>query len=129
MRMSERQYSEFTGILSPVRKKTVVKRIEARPLKEMKLILQLMKIDFVSEYKFHETRQWRFDIAIPLLKIAIEYEGIMSRKSRHTTIIGYTKDCEKYNAATIAGWRVLRYNAINYKSLGDDLMSILLEMI
>jgi len=127
--MSERQYSEFTGILSPVRKKTVVKRIEARPLKEMKLILQLMKIDFVSEYKFHETRQWRFDIAIPLLKIAIEYEGIMSRKSRHTTIIGYTKDCEKYNAATIAGWRVLRYNAINYKSLGDDLMSILLEMI
>ena len=125
MRMSERQYSEFTGILSPVRKKTVVKRIEARPLKEMKLILQLMKIDFVSEFKFHETRQWRFDISIPSLKIAIEYEGIMSRKSRHTTIIGYTKDCEKYNAATIAGWRVLRYNAINYKSLGDDLMMLL----
>lgn len=123
--MSERQYSEFTGILSPVRKKTVVKRIEARPLKEMKLILQLMKIDFVSEFKFHETRQWRFDISIPSLKIAIEYEGIMSRKSRHTTIIGYTKDCEKYNAATIAGWRVLRYNAINYKSLGDDLMMLL----
>lgn len=125
MRMSERQYSEFTGILSPVRKKTVVKRIEARPLKEMKLILQLMKIDFIAEHRFHETRQWRFDISIPSLKIAIEYEGIMSRKSRHTTIIGYTKDCEKYNAATIAGWRVLRYNAINYKSLGDDLMMLL----
>ncbi len=123
--MSERQYSEFTGILSPVRKKTVVKRIEARPLKEMKLILQLMKIDFIAEHRFHETRQWRFDISIPSLKIAIEYEGIMSRKSRHTTIIGYTKDCEKYNAATIAGWRVLRYNAINYKSLGDDLMMLL----
>ena len=125
MRMSERQYSEFTGILSPVRKKTVVKRIEARPLKEMKLILQLMKIDFVAEHKFHEERKWRFDIAIPSLKIAIEYEGIMSRKSRHTTVTGYTKDCEKYNAATIAGWRVLRYNAINYKSLGDDLMMLL----
>ena len=125
MRMSERQYSEFTGILSPVRKKTVVKRIEARPLKEMKLILQLMKIDFIAEHRFHETRQWRFDIAIPSLKIAIEYEGIMSRKSRHTTVTGYTKDCEKYNAATIAGWRVLRYNAINYKSLGDDLMMLI----
>ena len=125
MRMSERQYSEFTGILSPVRKKTVVKRVEALPLREMKLVLQLLNIDFVSEFKFHETRQWRFDVAIPSLKIAIEYEGIMSRKSRHTTVTGYTKDCEKYNAATIAGWRVLRYNAINYRSAGADVESII----
>ena len=125
MRMTEKQYSKLTDILSPARKKTVVKRIEALPLREIKLVLQLMKVDFVSEYKFHETRQWRFDIAIPSLKIAIEYEGIMSRKSRHTTVTGYTKDCEKYNAATIAGWRVLRYNAINYQSLGDDLRLII----
>ena len=123
--MTAQQYTEFTGILSSVRKKTVVKRIEARPLKEMKLILQLMKIDFIAEYRFHETRQWRFDIAIPSLNIAIEYEGIMSRKSRHTTIKGFTQDCEKYNAATVAGWRVLRYNAINNKSLGDDLMMLI----
>lgn len=123
--MTAQQYTEFTGILSPVRKKTVIKRAEARPLKEMKLILQLMNIDFVAEHKFHEERKWRFDIAIPAQKIALEYEGIMSRKSRHTTVTGYTKDCEKYNAATIAGWRVLRYNAINYKSLGDDLRLII----
>lgn len=125
MRMSERQYSEFTGILSPVRKKTVIKRAEARPLTEIKLMLQLMNVDFVAEHRFHETRQWRFDIAIPAMKIAIEYEGIMSRKSRHTTVTGYTKDCEKYNAATIAGWRVLRYNAINYRSAGADVESII----
>ena len=125
MRMTEKQYSEFTGILSPVRKQTVVKRIEARPLKEIKLILQLLKIDFVAEYKFHETRKWRFDIAIPSMQVAIEYEGIMSRKSRHTTITGYSKDCDKYNAATIAGWRVLRYNALNYKSVGEDMMSLI----
>jgi hypothetical protein len=125
MRMTAKQYTGFTGILLPVTKKTAIKRTEARGLKEIKLILQLMKVDFVSEYKFHETRMWRFDIAIPSIKVAIEYEGIMSRKSRHTTVTGYTKDCEKYNAATIAGWRVLRYNAINYKSLGDDLMMLL----
>lgn len=123
--MSERQYSEFTGILSPVRKKTVIKRAEARPLTEIKLMLQLMNVDFVAEHKFHEERKWRFDIAIPSLKIAIEYEGIMSRKSRHTTITGYSKDCDKYNAATIAGWRVLRYNALNYKSVGEDMMSLI----
>lgn len=125
MRMTAKQYTGFTGILLPVKKKTAIKRTEARGLKEIKLILQLMKIDFIAEHRFHETRQWRFDIAIPSLKIAIEYEGIMSRKSRHTTVTGYTKDCEKYNAATIAGWRILRYNAINYKSLGDDLMMLL----
>ena len=123
--MSERQYSEFTGILSPVRKKTVIKRAEARPLTEIKLMLQLMNVDFVAEHKFHEERKWRFDIAIPSLKIAIEYEGIMSRKSRHTTVTGYTKDCEKYNAATIAGWRVLRYNVFNYRSAGADVESII----
>jgi len=123
--MTAKQYTEFTGILSPVRKKTVVKRIEARPLKEMKLILQLMKIDFIAEHRFHETRQWRFDIAIPAQKIALEYEGIMSRKSRHTTVTGYAKDCEKYNAATIAGWRVLRYNVFNYRSAGADVESII----
>ena len=125
MRMTAKQYTGFTGILLPVKKKTAIKRTEARGLKEIKLILQLMKIDFIAEHRFHETRQWRFDVAIPSLKIAIEYEGIMSRKSRHTTVTGYTKDCEKYNAATIAGWRVLRYNAINYKSLGDDLRLII----
>ena len=125
MRMSERQYSEFTGILSPVRKKTVIKRAEARPLTEIKLMLQLMNVDFVAEHKFHEERKWRFDIAIPSMKVAIEYEGIMSRKSRHTTVTGYTKDCEKYNAATIAGWMVLRYNALNYKSVGEDMMSLI----
>ena len=123
--MTEKQYSKLTDILSPARKKTVVKRIEALPLREIKLVLQLMKIDFIAEHRFHETRQWRFDTAIPSLKIAIEYEGIMSRKSRHTTVTGYTKDCEKYNAATIAGWRVLRYNAINYKSVGEDMMSLI----
>ena len=125
MRMTEKQYSKLTDILSPARKKTVVKRIEALPLREIKLVLQLMKVDFVAEHKFHEERKWRFDIAIPSLKIAIEYEGIMSRKSRHTTVTGYTKDCEKYNAATIAGWRVLRYNAINYKLVGEDMMSLI----
>ena len=125
MRMTEKQYSKLTDILSPARKKTVVKRIEALPLREIKLVLQLMKIDFIAEHRFHETRQWRFDVAIPSLKIAIEYEGIMSRKSRHTTVTGYTKDCEKYNAATIAGWRVLRYNVFNYRSAGADVESII----
>lgn len=74
------------------------------------------------EHKFHPTRKWRFDWAIPDLKIAIEYEGLHSAKSRHTTITGFSNDCEKYNAAALLGWIVLRYTANTYKKASTDLI-------
>lgn len=74
-----------------------------------------------KEYKFHPDRFWRFDFAIPAVKIAIEFEGITSDKSRHTTMGGYTGDTEKYNAAAAAGWKVLRYTILNYKNVLQDL--------
>jgi hypothetical protein len=30
------------------------------------------------------------------------------RRARHTSGVGFTGDCEKYNEALIGGWRVLR---------------------
>lgn len=66
----------------------------------------------VLEYKFHPERKWRFDLAFPERKIAVEIEGgVWSKKgnSRHTTGAGYTGDMEKYNAATMLGWKLLRY--------------------
>jgi hypothetical protein len=81
--------------------------------------------NYQVEYKFLENRKFRFDWAIPSLMIAVEYEGIMSEKSRHTTITGYSKDIEKYNLAITLGWRVLRYTAKNYKDLETDLKKIL----
>lgn len=77
--------------------------------------------EYVEELVFDDVRKFRFDWAITSLKIAIEYEGIFSNKSRHTTISGYTEDCEKYNLAIANGWRVLRYTAINYTNLQKDL--------
>lgn len=76
---------------------------------------------YVREYVFHPKRKFRFDWAIPELKIAIEYEGLFSEKSGHTTVTGYTKDCEKYNQAALLGWKVLRYTALNYKQLYRDI--------
>ena len=68
------------------------------------------------EWRFHPIRRWRFDYAIPEHMIALEVEGVTSRgKSRHTTISGYKKDCEKYNAAQLLGWRVLRYTQDQWK--------------
>lgn len=85
------------------------------------------KVEIQAEYAFHEERKWRFDHAIPTLKIGIEYEGLMSDKSRHTTITGYTGDAEKYNAATAGGWKILRYTAKNYKNLITDLNKVIDE--
>lgn len=82
-------------------------------------------IQMESEYRFHPDRKWRFDWCFPELKIAIEYEGLMSAKSRHTTVRGFTGDAEKYNAAQSLGWKVLRYTAVNYKTIINDLNKLL----
>lgn len=77
--------------------------------------------EYVKEHQFDLQRKFRFDYAVPELKLAIEYEGLMSDKSGHTTIAGYSKDCSKYNLATAQGWKVLRYTALNYSDLAQDI--------
>lgn len=77
-----------------------------------------LNIELMPEYRFHQTRRWRFDWAIPSIKMAVEYEGIGGLTlSRHTTLDGYTKDCDKYNSAAMLGWKVIRLTTANYKSL------------
>lgn len=60
------------------------------------------------EYRFHPTRKWRFDWAWPTQKVALEVEGGVWTHGRHTRASGYIGDIEKYNEATLLGWRVLR---------------------
>jgi hypothetical protein len=86
-----------------------------------------LKIPFTKEYKGIPDRAYRFDFAIidTGIKIAIEYNGIMSEKSRHTSITGYTEDMRKLNLAQINGWIVLQYTPLNYKEVSDDLHKIL----
>ena len=90
---------------------------------------EMGKFEFVAEYRFHDKRRFRFDFAIPDLKIAIEYEGLNSEKSGHTTIGGYTSDCTKYNLAAIDGWRILRYTAVNYTDFGNDIREIVAKAL
>lgn len=61
-----------------------------------------------TEYRFDPKRRWRFDFAWPEERLAVEIEGGVWSDGRHTRGNGFTKDCEKYNEATLAGWRVLR---------------------
>lgn len=61
------------------------------------------------EHRFHPTRLWRFDFAYPEKKIGIEVEGGIWNGGRHTRGSGFEDDCEKYNEAVMAGWKVLRF--------------------
>jgi hypothetical protein len=62
----------------------------------------------VREMRFDDTRAWRFDFAWPAPMVALEVEGATWAGGRHTRGRGFEADCEKYNAAALAGWTVLR---------------------
>lgn len=61
------------------------------------------------EHRFHGERKWRFDFAWIDRKLAAECEGGIWITGRHTRGTGYEQDLEKYNAAALLGWLVLRF--------------------
>lgn len=60
------------------------------------------------EFRFHPTRKWQADFAHLPSRTLIEIEGGIWIRGRHTSPRGFTADAEKYLAATLAGWRVVR---------------------
>lgn len=76
--------------------------------------------EFKREHIFHPTRRWRFDFSNKEYMIALEIEGNTHpksrRKSRHTTLAGFTEDTIKYNSATILGWSVLRVTTLDVQN-------------
>lgn len=86
--------------------------------------LKNSKLPYKSEFKFSPNRRFRFDWVIMTThcRIGLEYEGIFSHKSGHTTVKGYSKDTEKYNLAQSLGWKVFRYTALTYKNMMTDVL-------
>ena len=76
------------------------------------------------EFKFHETRRWRFDFAFVAEKIAVEIEGGIWSGGAHTRGAHFESDAEKYNSATKMGWRVMRYST-NQVERGDAINDLL----
>jgi very-short-patch-repair endonuclease len=73
----------------------------------------------IPEHRFHPVRRWRFDYAVPSIKLSCEYDGHggfvgKGGVSRHGSITGMTGDCEKFNQARIHGWTVLRFTALHF---------------
>ncbi len=64
-----------------------------------------------KEWRFDSKRKWRFDFAVWNEKIllGIEIEGGAFTQGRHTRGKGFLADMEKYNHATLLGWRILRF--------------------
>jgi very-short-patch-repair endonuclease len=70
----------------------------------------------VREHVFARPRRWRFDFAWPDRKLAVEVEGGIWAAGRHNRPLGMIADIEKYNAAILLGWRVLRAAGPHVKS-------------
>lgn len=78
--------------------------------------LRTLKIEFEQEFKFHPTRKWRADFHLKDKKILVEVEGGIWSNGRHTRGKGYLGDLEKYNAATMMGYQVIRFSTEQVKS-------------
>ena len=95
----------------------------------VRFLLERAGLFYLPEYRFHPVRLWRFDFALPDYKTAIEIEGATWTQGRHTRGKGYQNDCEKYNAATLMGWKVLRYPTSyiisNWDKIHADLMQLM----
>ncbi len=79
------------------------------------------------EHKFSKTRGWRFDYCWPEKMVALEVEGAVWARGRHTRGAGFLQDVEKYNAAIIAGWKLIRTtpSALGTSENISDLISLL----
>lgn len=74
-------------------------------------------------FRFHAERKWRFDMAFPDHRVALEVDGGIWRKDRgaHGRPANILRDMAKINAAQLAGWKVLRYTPEQLPGAIDDL--------
>lgn len=71
----------------------------------------------VRQHLYVPGRRFTADFAWPDQRLLVECQGgVWSRKSGHSGGSGITKDIERGNAATLAGWRVLRFAPAHIRS-------------
>lgn len=60
------------------------------------------------EWRFHPSRRWRLDLAVPSLLVGLEVQGGVFSGGKHGRGDGQLKDHEKLNHAQLLGWIVLQ---------------------
>jgi len=79
-------------------------------------ILKALQIPLPQEeVRFHPTRKWRVDFLWEKEKIAVEIEGAVWARGRHTRGSGFIADCTKYNSLAKIGYRLYRLTSEHLK--------------
>lgn len=79
-----------------------------------------------KEFRFHPVRKWRADFAHLPSRTLIEIEGGIFVNGRHNRGAGFAADLEKYFAASLLGWRVVR---LGPKELTEESIGRLVDLI
>ncbi len=77
------------------------------------------------EYRFDPDRKWRFDLAWPVQKVALEIDGGLFVEGAHNRGLALLGQMEKQNAAVLQGWKILRYTPQQLTKAADDVRRIL----
>jgi hypothetical protein len=98
---------------------------------DINLFCRAYNLTLAQEFRFDTSRRWKSDYYILEFNCLIEFEGMggnhWSGMGGHQTLTGYTANCEKYNRASLMGFKLLRYTAKNSKDLLNDLKFLLNE--
>jgi len=93
---------QFAALRKP-KKATTGEKVDRHPLMLRDQMLEAGLPEPYREHVFHPQRNWRLDLALPDIKLAIEVDGGVHRiKGR------FLADIEKSNALTLLGWRLIR---------------------
>ena len=76
----------------------------------------------VPEYQWHPHRRYRADYAFPLQRVLIEYDGGLFINGGHSRGKARLYDMAKDRAATLLGWRTLRYGVNEMAQTVADLL-------
>lgn len=80
-----------------------------------------------TEHRFaieSDGRRWAFDFAWPDRMLALEVEGGVWTRGRHTRGKGYIEDMAKYSVAAVNGWAVIR---CTWQNLTDEFTTELIR--
>lgn len=81
----------------------------------LRIVLEATGLRPEREYRCVPGRRWRFDLAFPDHRVAIEVHGGVWTRGRHNRPQGFINDRQKMNAAALLGWLVLEYTTDDLK--------------
>ena len=112
---------------------TSTRKVPSKPKSPSRLEVKFEKLwsdlsgpPLEKEFRFHPVRKWRSDFVHLPSRTLIEIEGGIFMNGRHNRGAGFAADLEKYFAASLLGWRVVR---LGQKELTEESIGRLVELV